>query len=153
MSLHFFGIPALYLGAAQTELNRFCQAQRVVAGLDWALGVHGATGYNRPMSQAERIKELLGWLKIVFAALVAIDVSLIAWLAQNFRTADAVLVVSTVIAVTCITAGIVGVNHTAFSPHCTVGGPLMVWAVVTALVIFIGGMLVVAYEATTAGEK
>jgi hypothetical protein len=29
----------------------------------------------------------------------------------------------------------------------------MVWAVVTALVIFIGGMLVVAYEASTAGQK
>ena len=29
----------------------------------------------------------------------------------------------------------------------------MVWAVVIALVIFIGGMLVVAYEATTAGAK
>jgi hypothetical protein len=51
----------------------------VVAGLDWALGVHAATGYNLSMSQAERIKELLGWLKIVFTALVAIDVSLIAW--------------------------------------------------------------------------
>ena len=63
------------------------------------------------MSQAECIKELLGWLKIVFAALVAIDVSLIAWLAQNFRTADAVLVVLVVIAVACITAGIVGAFH------------------------------------------
>jgi hypothetical protein len=30
------------------------------------------------MSKAERIKETLGWLKIVFAALVAVDVSLIA---------------------------------------------------------------------------
>jgi hypothetical protein len=29
----------------------------------------------------------------------------------------------------------------------------MVWAVVIAVVIFIGGMLVVAYEATTAGQK
>jgi hypothetical protein len=29
----------------------------------------------------------------------------------------------------------------------------MVWALVLAVVIFIGGMLVVAYEATTAGEK
>ena len=93
MSLHFFGTPEFYLGAAQAELNRFCQAQRVVAGLDEALGLHAATGYNRPMSQAERIKELLGRLKIVFAALVAVDVSLIAWLAQNFRSADAVLVV------------------------------------------------------------
>lgn len=34
MSLHFFGIPALYPGAAQAELNRFCQAHRVVAGLE-----------------------------------------------------------------------------------------------------------------------
>ena len=29
----------------------------------------------------------------------------------------------------------------------------MVWALVIAVVIFIGGMLVVAYEATTAGEE
>jgi hypothetical protein len=29
----------------------------------------------------------------------------------------------------------------------------MVWALVIAVVIFIGGMLVVAYEAMTAGEK
>ena len=66
------------------------------------------------MSQAERIKELIGWLKIVFAALVAIDVSLIAWLAQNVRTADAVSVGLAVIGVACITAGIVGVNRAAF---------------------------------------
>jgi hypothetical protein len=85
MFLHFFGIPEFYLGAAQAELNRFCQAQRVVAGLDEALlGLHAATGYNRPMSQAERIKELLGWLKIVFAALVAVDVSLIVGWRKTF---------------------------------------------------------------------
>lgn len=29
----------------------------------------------------------------------------------------------------------------------------MVWAVVAAVVIFIGGMLIVAYEASTAGQK
>ena len=29
----------------------------------------------------------------------------------------------------------------------------MVWALVTAVVIFIGGMLVVAYEAATAGQE
>jgi len=29
----------------------------------------------------------------------------------------------------------------------------MVWAVVAAVVIFIGGMLIVAYEASTAGLK
>lgn len=29
----------------------------------------------------------------------------------------------------------------------------MVWVLVTAVVIFIGGMLIVAYEASTAGQK
>lgn len=66
------------------------------------------------MSQAERIKETLGWLKVVFAALVAVDVSLIAWLAQNFRTAEAVIVVLALFAVAGTTAGIVTVNHAAF---------------------------------------
>lgn len=69
------------------------------------------------MSQAERIKETLGWLKVVFAALVAIDVSLIAWLTQNFRTAEAVVVVLALVAVVGTTVGttvgIVAVNHAA----------------------------------------
>jgi uncharacterized BrkB/YihY/UPF0761 family membrane protein len=29
----------------------------------------------------------------------------------------------------------------------------MLWVLVTAVVIFIGGMLIVAYEASTAGQK
>ena len=68
------------------------------------------------MSKAERIKETLGWLKIVFAALVAVDVSLIAWLAQNFRTAEAVTLLLALCAVAGTTAGIVAVNHAAFRP-------------------------------------
>jgi len=39
------------------------------------------------MSQSDRIKEEIGWLKLVFGALVAVDVSLIAWLAQNYKAA------------------------------------------------------------------
>ncbi len=66
------------------------------------------------MSKADRIKEALGWLKVVFAALVAVDVSVIAWLAQNFQSADNVLVVLALVAVVCTTAAIVGVNHAAY---------------------------------------
>jgi 4-hydroxybenzoate polyprenyltransferase len=66
------------------------------------------------MSQIDQIKEILGWLKVVFGALVAVDVSLIAWLAQNFHSADAILVVLAVVAVLATTAGIVSVNHAAF---------------------------------------
>ncbi len=66
------------------------------------------------MSQIDQIKEILGWLKLVFGALVAVDVSLVAWLAQNFHSADTVLVVLGVIAVMATTVGIISVNHAAF---------------------------------------
>jgi hypothetical protein len=39
-------------------------------------------GYNTPVPQIDRIKEELGWLKVVFGVLAAIDTSLVAWLAQ-----------------------------------------------------------------------
>jgi 4-hydroxybenzoate polyprenyltransferase len=66
------------------------------------------------MSRADRIKEGLGWLKVVFVALVALDVSLIAWLAQSFKTAETVLVVLAFIAAVCTTAAIIGINHVAY---------------------------------------
>ncbi|TMG73413.1 MAG: hypothetical protein E6H75_13495 [Betaproteobacteria bacterium] len=63
------------------------------------------------MSKADRIKEALGWLKVVFAALVAVDVALIAWLAQNFQGAENVLVILALVAVVFTTGAIVGVNQ------------------------------------------
>ena len=45
------------------------------------IGLLVLRAYNCFVSKADRIKEALGWLKVVFAALVAVDVSLIAWLA------------------------------------------------------------------------
>ena len=38
------------------------------------------------MSKLDTIKEQIGWLKIVFGTLVAADLSVLAWLAQNFET-------------------------------------------------------------------
>jgi len=66
------------------------------------------------VSQIDRIKEILGWLKVVFGALIVIDVSLIAWLAQNFGTADVVLLVLAFVAVVAATAGIIVVNRAAY---------------------------------------
>jgi len=53
-------------------------------------------------------------LKVVFAALVAVDVALIAWLAQNFQGAEDVLVILALVAVVFTTGAIVGVNHAAY---------------------------------------
>jgi hypothetical protein len=52
-------------------------------------------------------------LKLVFGLLVAIDVSLIAWLAQNYLSAASVLVVSGFVAVVVITSVGVWVNRAA----------------------------------------
>ena len=38
------------------------------------------------MSKLDTIKEQIGWLKIVFGTLVAADLSVLAWLVQNFET-------------------------------------------------------------------
>ena len=40
------------------------------------------------MSRIERIKESLGWLKVVFGILSAIDVSLVGWIANNYDKID-----------------------------------------------------------------
>ena len=40
------------------------------------------------MSQAESLKEAIGLLKVVLGLLVAVDISLIAWVAQNYATAQ-----------------------------------------------------------------
>jgi len=66
------------------------------------------------MSEADQIKEEVGWLKLVFAALIAIEVSLIGWLAQNHTTAQTLIVVGAFVTVVAIGLGIVWVNRTAF---------------------------------------
>jgi hypothetical protein len=55
-----------------------------------------------------------GWLKVVFGILAAIDVSLLAWLAQSYRSANALLLVVGALAVAGITAAVVWVNHRAY---------------------------------------
>jgi hypothetical protein len=44
------------------------------------------------MSTTDHVKEEIGLLKLFLGALIAIDVSLIAWLAQHYATADRFLV-------------------------------------------------------------
>ncbi len=40
------------------------------------------------MSKSERIKEQIGWLKVIFAILMAIDISLMGWLANHYDKID-----------------------------------------------------------------
>ena len=67
------------------------------------------------MSKAERLKEEIGWLKVVFAVCVALDASLIAWLAQSYSTANPVLVATGCVASVLLALLVVFVNRRAYS--------------------------------------
>jgi hypothetical protein len=66
------------------------------------------------MSQTERLKEEIGWLKLVFGGFIAVDVSLVAWLAQNYKATDTHLLVLAVAAIIAVTVVLVAVNRSAF---------------------------------------
>jgi predicted MFS family arabinose efflux permease len=66
------------------------------------------------MAKIERLKEEIGWLKLVFGILVAIDASLVGWLAQNYASANRLLVVVGVIATAAVTLGVVRINRVAY---------------------------------------
>ena len=67
------------------------------------------------MSKADRLKEEIGLLKLALGALIAVDVSLIAWLAQHYATADRFLV-WTAVAATLVMAGCRGLGQPASVP-------------------------------------
>ena len=66
------------------------------------------------MPRAERIKEEIGWLKVVFAVTVALDASLVAWLAQNYDTARPVIVATSFVAALVLAVVVVYVNRLAY---------------------------------------
>ncbi|MFH0344695.1 MAG: hypothetical protein ACHBNF_21800 [Chromatiales bacterium] len=66
------------------------------------------------MSKTDKLKEEIGWLKVVFGILVATDISLLAWLAQNYASAHMLLLVFCGMAVVLVTGAVVWVNRTAY---------------------------------------
>ena len=66
------------------------------------------------MSKADRFKEGIGWLKVVFALCVALDASLVAWLAQNFATANQVMVAIGCVGAIVLAVVVVFVNRRAY---------------------------------------
>ncbi|MEX2326803.1 MAG: hypothetical protein WD558_03660 [Pseudomonadales bacterium] len=64
------------------------------------------------MSKLDRIKEEISWLKLVFGLLVAVDVSLIGWTANNYPVADIRLVLAALVVVIVTTAGIIHASKT-----------------------------------------
>lgn len=66
------------------------------------------------MSEIDKIKEEIGWLKVLFGLLVVIDVSIIGWSAQNFSNTPVLLIVVAAVLVVLITCAIIVVNRRAY---------------------------------------
>ena len=64
--------------------------------------------------KADCLKEEIGFLKVAFVGLIAIDMILIAWLAANFSTVNIIVAVLVLEAVAGTTVCIIWVNHAAF---------------------------------------
>lgn len=65
------------------------------------------------MSETEKIKEQIGWLKVVFGILSAVLISLIGFLATNYQTSDTIISIVTMVLVILISVLIVIVNKIA----------------------------------------
>ena len=66
------------------------------------------------MAQIDKIKEEIGWLKVIFAILIATDISLVAWLAQNYRKASPLLLKIGLAVAFLITLIIIWINNVAY---------------------------------------
>ena len=66
------------------------------------------------MAKVDRLKEEIGWLKVVFGVLVAIDASLLGWLAQNYSGGSRLLIVAGSAVAVGVTYGVVRVNRLAY---------------------------------------
>lgn len=64
-------------------------------------------------ARLERIKEELAWLRMLFTIGIALDASLIAWVAHNYAVIHAILTTLAVTAIAAITVGIIIVFYGA----------------------------------------
>ena len=67
------------------------------------------------MSKNEKIKEQIGWLKVVFGILSAVLVSMAGWLATNYNQSEEILVIITLSLIVFNALLIILVNKKAYS--------------------------------------
>jgi len=66
------------------------------------------------MPQLDKLKEELGWLKVVFGIFIATTLSLMAWLVQNYNSQSVYLSISVGLAIVLLTVAIVYINRLAY---------------------------------------
>ena len=64
------------------------------------------------MGKIDQLKESIGYLKVIFSILVAIDISLVAWIFQNSNTLEDTKVIISSVIVVLITIALIFTNKT-----------------------------------------
>lgn len=66
------------------------------------------------MSKTERLKEEIGWYKVIFAILIATIISLLSWFAQNYKSEDILLLGFCLVSIIFIVIAILIINRRVF---------------------------------------
>ena len=66
------------------------------------------------MSEEKQIEQEIGWYKVIFTILSAIDVSLFAWFVQNYEAEKPILLLFCFFGIVVITIGILVINKNVF---------------------------------------
>ena len=66
------------------------------------------------MSEIDKIKEEIGWLKVVFGLLIVTDISLIGWIARNIFKIHSFVLFTAIVIVALITWFIMVINQRVY---------------------------------------
>ena len=67
-----------------------------------------------PRGRSDKLKEEIGWFKVIFAIAIATDISLIAWLVENYGSINSLLFLVGVLGAILLVFGIVWINKVAY---------------------------------------
>ena len=73
------------------------------------------------MPKLDKLKEELGWLKVVFGLMIATNLSLIAWLVQHYQTQNRYLTILNGVAILIITIVIYLINKSVYKKIDEIG--------------------------------
>jgi hypothetical protein len=67
------------------------------------------------LPEIDEIKELIGYLKVIFALVLATTIGLISWLVQNYQSADKLLLYTDVLLVVVLVITLILINRKILS--------------------------------------
>jgi hypothetical protein len=67
------------------------------------------------LSEIDEIKEFIGYLKVIFALVLATTIGLVSWLVQNYRGAESLLVYADVLLILVLVVTLILINRKILS--------------------------------------